>query len=452
MANTQKPCIGFVGLGAMGFGMALNLVKQGYPVKGFDVFPPTVQRFKDAGGLASSSLADAAEPYCICMVATPAQVQSALFDGEGSLSECIKKALPKGATLLLCSTTPSTYVRSVQEKLKLEGRDDISLVDCPVSGGAIRAAEGTLSIMAGGSDRAIEAARFLLEEMSDMGKLAIVQGGIGAGSDMKMAHQVLAAIHILAANEAMGLASRLGLDLSQVRESIVKSEAWSFMHENRSPRMLEEKFTPPASALTIILKDVGIVTSMARLQSFPTPLTSIAEQVYLSGLSHGMGAEDDAGLIRLYLSKLGSQPVPKPNGTSEVSASNMNLVITLLKGIHLCAAAEAIAFADHLGLDTSQFSGVVNSAAGGSWMFRDRGPRMIAKFGKYAEIEWTAKDKQNTIESSVDSMVTVIQAARDADCPLYLGNVAYNILLAMKRRGWDKCADASVVNFWGKQV
>jgi len=191
---------------------------------------------------------------------------------------------------------------------------------------------------------------------------------------------------------------------------------------------------------------------MARLQSFATPLTSIAEQVYLSGLSHGMGPEDDAGLIRLYLSKLGSQPVSKPNVASEVSGSKTNLVITLLKGIHLCAAAEAIAFADHLGLDASQFSSVVNSAAGGSWMFCDRGPRMIAKYGKHHKTEWTAKDKQNTIESSVNSMVTVIQAARDVDCPLYLGNVALNILLAMKHRGWDECTDESVVNFWGKQL
>ena len=94
MAATQKKCIGFIGLGAMGFGMATNLVKQGYRVKGFDVYSPTVQRFKEAGGLAAPSLADAAESYCVCMVATPAQVQSTVFDGEGSLSKCM--------SILLC--------------------------------------------------------------------------------------------------------------------------------------------------------------------------------------------------------------------------------------------------------------------------------------------------------------------------------------------------------------
>ena len=171
-------------------------------------------------------------------------------------SKRLSKALRKGATLLLCSTTASVYAQSVEDQLKREGRDDIYLVDCPVSGGSTRAAEGALSMMAGGSDQAVGRARFLLEEMSDTGKLAICPGGIGAGSNMKMAHQVLAAIHILAVSEAMGLAAKLGLDLHLVRDAVIASEAWSFIYEHRSPRTISREYTPPASAVTIILKDV----------------------------------------------------------------------------------------------------------------------------------------------------------------------------------------------------
>ncbi|MCJ1288365.1 hypothetical protein MMC26_007720 [Xylographa opegraphella] len=240
--------------------------------------------------------------------------------------------------------------------------------------------------MAAGSDKAIQAAKFLLEEMSGTCRLAIVPGGIGAGSDMKMAHQVLAAIHILAANEAMGLASRL------------------------------------------------------------------AEQVYLSGLSRGMGPEDDAGLIRLYLQEPGLQQVSSPKAAKRNSASDMKLVISLLRGIHLCAAAESIAFADHLGLNLSQFFDVVNSAAGGSWIFRDRAPTMIANHGKHQKTEWIMHDRLSNIKTSVDSMSAVVQAARDVNCPLYLGNAALNILLTMKHRGWDECTDESVVKFWGNQT
>lgn len=164
--------------------------------------------------------------------------------------------LPHGATFILCSTVPSTYAQSVEKELKARGREDIYFIDSPVSGGAKRAADGTLSIMAGASDAALEKGRFLLQEMADTSKLYLVPGGIGAGSNMKMVHQVLAGIHILGASEAMGLAARLGLDARTTADAIVKSDAWTWMHENRLPRMLEEDWNPGASALTIILKDV----------------------------------------------------------------------------------------------------------------------------------------------------------------------------------------------------
>lgn len=81
----SKPSIGFVGLGAMGFGMATHLVKEGYPVHGFDVFPASVERFKAAGGIPASSLQDSAneKDFYVCMVASAPQVQSVLFGDDG---------------------------------------------------------------------------------------------------------------------------------------------------------------------------------------------------------------------------------------------------------------------------------------------------------------------------------------------------------------------------------
>lgn len=116
--------------------------------------------------------------------------------------------------------------------------------------------------MAGASDEALEKGRFLLQEMSDANKLYLVPGGIGAGSNMKMVHQVLAGIHILGASEAMGFAARLGLGAVATAEAIKGSEAWSWMHENRLQRMLDEDWNPGASALTIILKDVVSLVSV----------------------------------------------------------------------------------------------------------------------------------------------------------------------------------------------
>lgn len=253
-----KPAIGFVGLGAMGFGMATHLVKQGYQVQGYDVFPVSVDRFKQAGGQAATTLGESAKDkeFYVCMVATAAQAQEVLFGKEG-----IAHSLPDKAIVLLCSTVPASYARSAASQFDSEYPDKgIELVDCPVSGGAKRAADGTLSIMAGAADETISRARFLLEEMSDTSedKLYIVPGGVGAGSNMKMVHQVLAAIHVLGAGEAMGFAARLGMNAEQTFASIKNSDAWTWMFENRTPRMISEEWRPEvcASAATIILKDI----------------------------------------------------------------------------------------------------------------------------------------------------------------------------------------------------
>jgi len=113
--------------------------------------------------------------------------------------------------------------------------------------------------MSGGSPEAIDSAREILQELSDEKKLYLVPGGIGAGSNMKMLHQVLAAIHILAASEVMGFAARLGLNARETEERLRGGKGWTWMLENRFPRMVEEDWNPGASALTIILKDAVLL-------------------------------------------------------------------------------------------------------------------------------------------------------------------------------------------------
>ena len=187
-------------------------------------------------------------------------------------------ALDKGATFLVASTVPAHYVQHLEEAFKARGRDDILLVDCPVSGGAQRAADGTLSIMAGGSKEALNSAMPILKALSADDKL-FLPGGIGAGSNLKVVHQVLAGIQILGTSEAMGYASSLGLDLGKARDAVVDSRAYSWMFENRSPRILTGIFVPPPSALTIILKDV--VSLPFRLQ---------LGLIHRSGYYHGSGS------------------------------------------------------------------------------------------------------------------------------------------------------------------
>ncbi|KAF1941525.1 oxidoreductase-like protein [Clathrospora elynae] len=414
----SKPSIGFCGLGAMGMGMATHLVKQGYSVTGFDVYQPSLDRFKAAGGTPSTSLAESAKdkPFYIVMVASAMQAQPALFDKDG-----IVNALPKGATLLLCSTVPSAYAKSVEKDLGEAGRGDIFFIDAPVSGGAGRAADGTLSIMAGASDAAMEKGKWLLEEMSASSKLFIVAGGVGAGSNMKMVHQVLAAIQILSLSEAYGFAARLGLNGKEVYNKVIESTGWSWMFENRSQRTLKEDYFPGASAVTIILKDTGIITSMSRSVGFPATLCAIAEQVYFSALDRGWGANDDAGLVRLW----SSEPVTSIQNSlpAEDKEAKLQLVVDLLTGIHLVSAAESISLAKHVGIPLPQLYELACDAAGGSAMFRDAGEKMITI------LEGKDNDSGRILGEYVKKLRTAVDEAQAIKCPLYLGTGALNLLL-----------------------
>ncbi|KAL7623504.1 hypothetical protein AAE478_007187 [Parahypoxylon ruwenzoriense] len=411
--------ISFIGLGAMGFGMATNLVKRGYGVTGFDVWPPTLERFKAAGGSTATTPAEAVKDkdYCVCMVATAQQAQSVLIQGDNPAVP----ALPKGAALLLCSTVPCAYTQSLEKQLVELGRGDIRLIDAPVSGGALRAADGTLSIMAGGSDDAVERGRFLLQEMSDPKKLYIVKGGVGAGSNMKMCHQVLAANQILAASEGLGFAVHLGLEPQFASRRILKSDAWAWMFENRLPRMLDPEFKPVASALTIIVKDTSIITSEARRSGFPTPMTSTAEQVYFSGLARGYGPDDDSGLIRLYTEGTGKMgPV---QGLASSDEAKLALVVALLKGIYLCSAAEAITFANKCNLDLDQALDLCINAAGGSTPLRIVGPEII----KLCRGEPLSAGDGEGLRGLARDLREAVEEAQRLKVPVFLGSQALNL-------------------------
>ncbi|KAF2966085.1 hypothetical protein GQX73_g7497 [Xylaria multiplex] len=419
MAASAKPEIAFIGLGAMGFGMATHLVKQGYAVTGFDVWPPTLERFRAAGGNTAATPAEAVRgcDYIVCMVATAAQAQSVLLEGENpALGE-----ISTSASLLLCSTVPCAYVQDLEAQLAQKGRGDVLLVDCPVSGGAARAADGTLSIMAGGSNKALDKARFLLQELSDTSKLYVVEGGIGAGSNMKMVHQVLAAVKILATAEGLGFAQHLGLDLGYTYESIQNSDASAWMFGHRGPRVLSE-FKPIASAITIILKDAGIITSEALRVGFSTPMTGTAEQVYLSSIGRGYGADDDSSLIRLYTEGL------KDTASSlseDNRAKKLALVQGLLKGIYLCGTAESLAFAKRCHLDLDQVYDLCVNAAGGSKMLETAGPEIINLFrGK----QTAAEAESESLQDVARQLQEAVSEAQRLKMPLYLGTEASNLI------------------------
>ncbi|QDL94246.1 NAD(P)-dependent oxidoreductase (plasmid) [Paroceanicella profunda] len=280
-----------IGLGAMGMGMALSALRGGHETTGFDIAEAARTRFTEAGGKTAASPAEAvAEAEVVfCVVVNAAQMESVLF-GEGGVAA----ALRPGTVFAACPTVDPAVARATAARIEEAGA---LYLDAPISGGAVKAAEGKLTIMASGSAAAFEAAQPALGSVAEtvfrLGDTA------GPGSAMKMINQLLAGVHIAAAAEAMALAARSGLDLKQTYEVITKAAGNSWMFENRVPHIIEGDYSP-RSAVEIFVKDLGIVLGAGHAERFPLPLSAAAHQLYLAAAGAGHGREDDSAVIKVY--------------------------------------------------------------------------------------------------------------------------------------------------------
>ncbi|KAA8574948.1 hypothetical protein MFRU_002g03990 [Monilinia fructicola] len=439
MSLLDKPVVAFIGLGAMGMGMATNLLKT-FSVTGFDVYEPTLEKFRLAGGQTAttprSTVANA--QYVVIMVATAAQTLSVLFDDtNGAIHE-----LQPGATIILSSTAFPEHVPEVRALLDNKyNRKDLELVDAPVSGGTARAALGTLVVLASGPEKSLEAAKPVLNAMAD--PLYIIPGGLGAGTKVKMVHQALAGIHMIMASEAMGFAAFLGLNTKQAFDYLTTSSGGSWMLGNRVPHMLENNLHP-YSALNIIVKDMGIVTADGRRVKCPLFLCSAAEQVLVSGVRSGFGLEDDSGLVRAYIPTQPSLVFEQTTAATAVSGHDprLKLVEDILSGVHLVAAIEAMAFGQAIGLDTEMLYDIVKGAAGASTIFVERVPALLS--GKCTS--------KVTINNIIARLNLAIEEASRVKYPLHLTATALQILQLASARGLGDEPDIAVAKIWDSQV
>jgi 3-hydroxyisobutyrate dehydrogenase len=378
MAIQKLPQIGFCGLGAMGGGMASNLVKRGFSVHGYDLYSPLVTKLVEAGGHAATSPFAAAQgsDFLILMVVNSAQADTVLFDEKiGAV-----KGLRRDATIILCSTTAPQYQKDLRAHLDgLAGRPDIKLLDCPVSGGSIRAANGTLSIFSSGADGDLNHAAVVLEAMSD--PLYRIPGGISMGSVAKMCHQHQAAVNIIMSSEAMGLAAVAGLNTKDVYEAIIKSKGWSWMFENRGPHMLSNDWLKVHSAVSIIVEDSRIVTQHADAVGFPLALANTALQLYIAGMNAGFTKDDDAGLVRLYLPADKQDAVGKlateSSAVIEEAGITIETIADIMAGVHLASTRECMNFAKYVGMDVELLTDIVARGAGASKMFDFATPSLL---------------------------------------------------------------------------
>jgi L-threonate 2-dehydrogenase len=283
--------VAVAGLGAMGLGMAASLLRAGAYVTGFDPGEDRRNAFVALGGHVAASATAAAEhaDIVVSVVVNADQTEALLFGPKG-VAACMA---PDGV-FVSCATMAPGKARSIARQLEASGRH---YLDAPVSGGAQRAADGSLTVMASGSAAAFDRAAPVLEAVA--GKVYRLGDAAGQGAAFKMVNQLLAGVHIAAAAEAIAFAANEGLDLQRVYEVITASAGNSWMFENRAPHMIAGDYSP-RSAVDIFVKDLGIVLDMGRSNAFPVPLASAALQLFVMTSAAGMGRDDDASVARLY--------------------------------------------------------------------------------------------------------------------------------------------------------
>jgi 3-hydroxyisobutyrate dehydrogenase len=298
MAPADSPRIAVIGLGSMGFGMATALLRAGLAVIGCDVVPATVARFVAAGGPGAATPAEAAAAadIVVSVVVNAAQTEAILFGPDGAAA-----AMPEGSVFVSSATMDPEIARGLAKRVEAAGRH---YLDAPISGGAQRAAEGALTVLASGSRTAFAKAKPALDAMA--ATLYDLGDEPGQGAAFKMINQLLAGVHIAAASEAIAFAARQGLDLRRVYEVITASAGNSWMFENRMPHVLDADYAP-RSAVEIFVKDLGIVQDMARNARFPVPMAAAALQMFLMTAGSGMGRDDDASVARVYASVGGAK-------------------------------------------------------------------------------------------------------------------------------------------------
>lgn len=252
--------IGFIGLGTMGLPMAINLVKAGHQVRGFDVVPSQVETARENGVEVASSAADAASGVDLLITMLPKgdHVRQVLL-AEGGPFE----VLPQHAVVVDCSTIDIATTHEVSAAGAARG---IRFLDAPVSGGVGGATAGSLTFMVGGSADALEAAQFAFDAM---GSRTVHCGEAGAGQAAKMCNQLVFGSNLAAVSEAFVLGERSGLAPEKLFDVLSTSSGNSWVLNNFCPRpglvdgAAANADYAPRFAADLLAKDLGLAMAAA---------------------------------------------------------------------------------------------------------------------------------------------------------------------------------------------
>lgn len=287
VSSVASPRVGFVGLGAMGVGMARNLHKRGLLAAVWNRTSSKARALaQETGCAAPESLADLA-PLCDVIVMCVSADTDVL-----EVVDALLPTLRRDTIVIDCSTVSADTARAAAHRLRERGA---AFLDAPVSGGVEGARDGTLAVMAGGEVAAFEQARPVLETM---GRIVTHFGASGAGQAAKATNQIMCAGVIQAVAEAMAFAKSEDLPLDKLIETLGKGAGSSWYFVNRAPNIVRDSY-PAGFRVRLHEKDLKICRAMAAQHGVQLPLIEMTLVHYRRLIDQGHGDEDISTLFHL---------------------------------------------------------------------------------------------------------------------------------------------------------
>lgn len=285
----KSKMVGFIGLGRMGLGMARNLLQAGVPLAVWDVNTQPLTDLATEGALITSNAAELVGRVEVLFVCVPSEVESEqVLLGECGVLEGNKKISVIDMTTMRHSSALRLY-----EQLQKGG---VSYSDCPISGMPFRAADGTLTMMFGGSGAMFVEARPYLNVM---GEFIVHCGDVGMGQLMKAVNNIIYDVNIVAFCEVMPLAVKAGLNPETLAEVLTTASARSFASEYFVPRILEGRFDGDFSMLAAYKDIVNVQDIAARLQ-ISLPVVDAMVSTYQAAIDMGFGEEPKSAMVKVY--------------------------------------------------------------------------------------------------------------------------------------------------------
>jgi len=284
-APAAKPLVGVIGLGNMGGAMAANLVKNGYPVVGYDTMPARRATLKAAGGKPVTSIAAVAKEAMFIITSLPSAgaVQAVMNE--------LAATHARGRVVAEMSTMTLETKEAARITLAKAG---IVLLDCPVSGTGRQAKAQDLVVLASGAPKSVQAFEAVFPGMS---RSHYNVGPFGNGSKMKFVANLLVAIHNVSAAEAFVLGRKAGLDPEMIYKVIGDGAGSSRIFQVRGPMMIKGDYgVNPSVTNHIQQKDMRIITDFARDLDCPTPMFNTSTPFYAAAIAMGHGDHDTASV------------------------------------------------------------------------------------------------------------------------------------------------------------